>query len=391
MDFIKWYAKLVVEHPFWVVFISFLFIGYSMSNLHLLETKQPKVDEILPSSLEVTQGLYKLQDNLGGGESTAFMVVMELDVNEGSDILDIRDPRVLEYSEKIGAQVMNIEDVTGYDSLAKSLYDLNGGKLNSLPDVKNLYEENSNKFSRIVNDKYSLMIMRIYANEGFDVSKIVSEVQKIIDNTEKPVGVKVVLSGEEIARKVSKDLTNPDSAKTSMISMIAIIAILLITFRSFMYSFLPLLTIIFGVIWMLGFMAISGIQMSSFTAGAISMIIGIGIDFGIQSIMRFKQELAKANPVLALKVTLENVLKPMFITTCAAFIGFWSMTLGDFLVLGELGKAMAFGVIFCFLAAASIVPAMSIIYEKYKPKKFNSPKRFLGNFVKLITGRVNLK
>lgn len=392
MSFIKMYAKFVVTYPFVIVLFALFITGYSIMSLDQLTTKSPGVDEILPDTLEVTQGLYKLTDNLGGGESTAFMIVLELEPELGSDIIDIRDPRVLDYSQRIGAQLMSVEDVTGYDGFDKVLTELNGGgKLNSFPEIKKIFEENEGKFGRIVNEKYSLAIMRVYANQGFKVEEIVNEVQKIIDNTEKPVGFKVLLSGEEIAQKISEELTGPDSAKTSNISLAAIVVILLITFRSLIYSFLPLLTIIFGVIWMLGFMAVSGIAMSSFTAGAISMIIGIGIDFGIQTIMRYKQELASANPVLALQKTLENVLKPMFITTCAAFMGFWSMTMGDFLILGELGKAMAFGVIYCFLAAATIVPALSVIYEKYKPKKLNSTKKILIKLFQLISGKANLK
>jgi len=393
-SFIHKYAYFMSHHPFIVLLITLIITISGIFSYGMIKTKSLDVDEILPSTLPVTQALYKLNDNLGGGESTAFMVVIELDPNEGSNINDIRDPKIIKYIDLISNQIMNIEDITGTTSLASQIDTLNKNQpINSLNEVKKYFIDSPNTFARTVNDKYSLTVIRIKANQDFNVGFLQHEVQKVIDNTPKPTGIKIQLAGEEIARNISKELTGPDSSKTTTISLIAIIIILLITFRSIIYSLLPLFTIIFGVMWTFAFIAISGIQMSSFTAGAISMIVGIGIDFGIQTIMRFKQELAisKANPVLALQRTLENVFKPMFITTLAASIGFWSMTMGDFLVLGELGKIMTIGVIYCFLSAVTVVPAISVIWEKYKPKKkLNSPIKVILNFLKLITGNAKL-
>ncbi|MDA3856047.1 MAG: MMPL family transporter [Candidatus Woesearchaeota archaeon] len=393
MNLIHEYAKIIVNHPFLVIVFALLISVGSFSIYDRLIVDNPNVDEILPDTFSVVDGIQKLSDNLGGGESTAFMIVVELDPELGSNIYDIRDPEVVRYTNILSNQVVGIQDVTGSDSLGNNIYNLNDDKpINNLKDVKELMNDNSNTFDRIVNDKYTLTIIRVYANQGFEVGELQTQVQKIIDNTQKPQGIKVQLAGEAIAGKISEDLTGPDSSKTTMISLFAIIAILLLTFRHPIYTVLPLFTIIFGVIWVFGFIAAAGIKMTNFSSGAISMIIGIGIDFGIQTIMRFKQELASAKPVLAMQKTMENVLKPMFITTIASFIGFWSMTYGDFIILGELGKIMAFGVIFCFLAAITVVPAISVLYELHKPKKkLNSPFKIIKKLFMLAKGNANLK
>ena len=391
--FISSYAKIIVNHPFLVVLISVLIAFGSLSIMDRIVIENPEVDEILPNTYPVVSGMEKLSDNLGGGEGTAFMVVVELEPQYGAHLYDIRDPEIVRYTKLLSDQVINVEDVTGSSGLGNNIYDLNNGRaVNKLDTVKGLIENNQGIFGRIVNDKNSLTVIRVYANEGYDVAELQREVQKIIDNTPKPQGVEVLLAGESIAGEISEELTGPDSAKTTMISLIAIVGILVITFRHLIYSFLPLFTIIFGVFWLYGFMAVSTIRMTNFSSGAIAMIIGIGIDFGIQTIMRFKQELASAKPVLAMQKTMENVLKPMLITTIASFIGFWAMTFGDFIILGELGKIMAFGVIFCFLAAITVVPAVSVLYEKYRPKrKLNSPIKVIKRLFMLMRGKHNLK
>jgi len=373
-NFTKFYSNLIIENPVKVIIVMMIISILSIMSMGGLVTENSSVDEILPSSMPVVSAIQKLNDNLGGGESTAFMVVLELDPIIGTDIVDIRDPRILRYSQLLSKQIIQIDDVVSVSGIGTNTYGLNGNSyVNDIETSKKIIDNNPVVFGRMVNDKYTLSIIRVGANQGFDVGDLTVQVQKIIDNTEKPEGVSAVMAGEMIAKKVSEDLTGPDSSKTTMISLFAIIIILLVTFRSGVYGTLPLFTIIFGVIFTFGFIVVSGTKFSSISGGAISMIVGIGIDFGIQTIMRFKQELANlAKPVLALKKTMENVLKPMFITTLASFMGFWAMTLGDFTILQDLGKTMAFGVTFCFIAAVTVVPAILILWELHKPKIFTN-------------------
>jgi predicted RND superfamily exporter protein len=105
--------------------------------------------------------------------------------------------------------------------------------------------------------------------------------------------------------------------------------------------------------------------LSTITSGVISMIMGIGIDFGIQTVMRFKQEIKNKTPEKAMEETMNNVFVPMGITTLAALIGFKAMSMGELSLLKDLGKMMSYGVAACFLAAITFVPAILVVLEKW--------------------------
>jgi len=98
------------------------------------------------------------------------------------------------------------------------------------------------------------------------------------------------------------------------------------------------------------------------------MIMGIGIDFGIQVVNRFRQERKKHGIEKAMEITLSSVFIPMLITTLAALIGFRAMSLGKLTLLGDLGNMMSLGVLFCFIAAISVVPSALVISEKLKKR-----------------------
>jgi len=122
--------------------------------------------------------------------------------------------------------------------------------------------------------------------------------------------------------------------------------------------------------------------MSSQTSGVLSMIMGIGIDFGIQVVTRYRFEmenipgLKERHPDLdlgpkdAMAVTLNNVIVPMLTTTLAALIGFEAMSLGKLTFLGDMGTIMSYGVAASMVAAITIVPALVIIFDTVDLKKY---------------------
>jgi hypothetical protein len=62
--------------------------------------------------------------------------------------------------------------------------------------------------------------------------------------------------------------------------------------------------------------------------------------------------------------TLKNVFYPMCITTLAAVIGFKCLALGQLPMIADMGTMMATGVVFCMIAALTVVPAILVLFER---------------------------
>jgi len=54
----------------------------------------------------------------------------------------------------------------------------------------------------------------------------------------------------------------------------------------------------------------------------------------------------------------------MCITTIAAVIGFKSLSLGKLTTMADMGTMMAVGVVFCLVAALTVVPAVLVLFER---------------------------
>jgi predicted RND superfamily exporter protein len=150
--------------------------------------------------------------------------------------------------------------------------------------------------------------------------------------------------------------------------MIGVALLLLVLSRSVKYTLLPLFTVVIAIIWTLGIIGFLGLPFNSITSSVLSITIGIGIDFGLQLSIRYRQDREKMERKEAMVETLENTLYPMIITVIAALIGFQAMTLGNLKLMADLGTTMGVSMIASMIAAVTIVAALILVFDRKKKK-----------------------
>jgi Predicted exporters of the RND superfamily len=95
------------------------------------------------------------------------------------------------------------------------------------------------------------------------------------------------------------------------------------------------------------------------------MGIGIAIDFGIQTVSRYKEERQNLEIQESLFNMIEGVGGPMTIALIASTIGFTSLSSGRITFLSELGTILTLTTIFAYITALSIVPCLLVSYDRY--------------------------
>lgn len=369
------YSGFVTKHPVTVLVIMLLVTVYAIQMIGTIETKKSDTKSMLPNDVESITTLNSIENEFGS--TNAVFLAVEVDPTyQGSDeVRDVRDPRALVYMDQLSELSLHTEKVIGVTSPTTVLKSINNGRLpQSEREVEQLAGKNGlldNYFS----SDYSVSLVKIQTTDDVDLIEIEKELDKLIRELPRPPGITTTLGGMSMEGAVMQKSIGPDMAKTSMYSLIGILIIILVLFRSIKYGFTPMSTIIFGTIWAMGFVGFIGMGMSSQTSGVLSMIMGIGIDFGIQVVTRYRFELLNIpalkerhpdldiGPKDAMAVTLNNVIIPMFTTTLAALIGFQAMSLGKLTFLGDMGTMMSYGVAASMVAAITIVPALIIIFD----------------------------
>lgn len=177
--------------------------------------------------------------------------------------------------------------------------------------------------------------------------------------------LEIGLTGEPALSEDQANATQHDSMLSSVVTFALIALLFLVSFREFTRPALALLTLVLAVCWTIGFTTIVIGRFNILSLAFIPMILGLGIDFGIQILGRYEEELPKSTDVLgALSPTLihtGNAILTGASTTAAAF---YTMCFNQFTGLAEMGIIGGTGIVFCLLGNLLLLPALLNIRDR---------------------------
>lgn len=154
--------------------------------------------------------------------------------------------------------------------------------------------------------------------------------------------------------------------KTEYITIGFILIILIIVFRSVVAPFVPLLTVGFTYLVSQSIVAylvdLFDFPLSTFTQiFLVAILFGIGTDYCILLISRYKEELAqRGDKTEAVVATYRTAGKTVFFSALAVLVGFSAIGLSTF-VLYRSAVAVAIGVVVLLIALFTIVPFFMVV------------------------------
>ncbi len=149
--------------------------------------------------------------------------------------------------------------------------------------------------------------------------------------------------------------------QATILALIAIFLILLIDFRSFKYTFIALIPLILGSIWILGFLVFSNIYFTWMTVMIIPLIIGIGIDDGVHIIHRYRIE----GPG-SCGTVLRTTGKAVMLTSLTTMIAFGSLFFSKMVGYQQFGISLFVGIGILFILSVVLLPVILTLIEKRK-------------------------
>jgi len=155
------------------------------------------------------------------------------------------------------------------------------------------------------------------------------------------------------------DEIGEDGTRATKLAILVIFIVLLIDFRSFKKAILAMIPLVVGVVWMVGVMEITGLQITLLNIMAIPMIIGIGIDDGVHIIHRYQIEGKHAH-----KLVFASTGRAVLLTSITTMLGFGSLWFATYRGLGSMGIALFIGVGTCFLATVIVIPVIIGMLKK---------------------------
>lgn len=315
-----------------------------------------------------------VNDNLGGAQNISV-------VFQG----DIKDPGIMNKIDNMEHELNEMPEVGNTTSIARvvrqmsrALNDPEEEWYDKIPDSRNavaqyfeLYSMSGDPddFEKMVDFPYEHALLTARLNTA-STKKMDSVINRIKQKTANDPDVKLVGGFGSILSELAHKVV--DGQLLSLGLAILVVGILLmILFRSVVAGLISAIPLAVSVTILFGLMGIFRIELNVATAMLSSIMIGVGVDYTIHFLWRFKEERQNGfDPQEAAKKTLITTGRGIFFNALSVIIGFVVLLTSSFIPVRFFGFLVVVSISSCLMGALILIPALCIVI---KPK-FLEPK-----------------
>ncbi len=156
-----------------------------------------------------------------------------------------------------------------------------------------------------------------------------------------------------------------DSERATLLAFALTLGLLLAAFVRFGKPVLMLLVLALSLCWSIGIATLVIGHLSLFSVMFISIVIGIGIDYGIYFLFRYEEELFLGrNLKEAIEITATRSGPGMLLGAVTAGGTFYVLWLTDFRGVRELGFIAGTAIVLAWLATMTVFPAVLVLLDR---------------------------
>jgi len=224
----------------------------------------------------------------------------------------------------------------------------------------------------MVSENGDLLFMLVVPNEdetSFTGYKdAVAQARQYIAETKKDFpGITVGLTGEDVISSDEMLTTQADIETASKIALTGVALLLIIAYKGVVKPLLAVFCLLLALCWTMGFTTLTIGHLNILSVVFTTILIGLGIDFGIHILERFKEERLNGHAILeALQKTVQGTGRGNFSGAITTAMAFGAMVLTDFIGIVELGWIAGWGILFCMIAMLLVLPALITLEEKWR-------------------------
>ncbi len=173
------------------------------------------------------------------------------------------------------------------------------------------------------------------------------------------LGPWAVLTGSNVVSALLRRTVLRDAWVAGILGLILVAILLWVDLRRVRHALLALGPLLFGLVWMVGAMVLLDIPMNFMNIFVSTMIIGIGVDYGIHMVHRYR-EVRAATPE-RFEHGLVQTGKAIAMAALSTTVGFGSLSLSHYPGLQSMGKVAILGALGTCLVAITMLPAVLVL------------------------------
>lgn len=330
------------------------------------------LEQMMPEDVEEIKAFNTLRDNGLGQDMIAVIISLDDQATGPGKTMDVRDQDVVAAAEDLKQALSEETDILEVYAASDVISHAAGQPVEDIPGrqyegiISN--EQVQGQLDNFISEDATTMIVLATTDVSADDQRmqlLATRVKEIVGTATRPAGVEYQMTGTPIIQQRLGELIGQDRTNTQRISTLLVFVIVMLLFGTFTSSLVPLAIVTLSVNWLYGIMGYAGLPISTLAGGVAAMVIGIGIDYAIHLMNRFKYERkhggTREQAIVAAVQNTGTALTGAAIATILAFLAF---LIGSMPEMNRFGLLMAIGVSSAFLLSIFVLPALLIIEEK---------------------------
>jgi hypothetical protein len=366
-NYLKKLAHIQVEHPYlsltFILLLSIIIFG-GISQVKTVAS----LEQMMPKDIEEIKAFNTLRDNGLGQDMLAIIISRDRNSVFSNGVTDILDYSVYQYSNDLRKDLEQEPDILKsysfvdiFDMYYSSLLDKN--QFDSLSKNPQLTDQ----LKYYVNSNRELTVIILRTDVSADDSRmnlLASKIKTILSQNPPPKGLKVELTGTPIIQQKLGELIDKDRENTKWISLGIVFLVTVFVFRSVLSAIIPIIVVFISVNWLYGTMGYFSLPISTLAGGVAAMVVGIGIDFAIHIMNKFKLERKKGESIAqATECSIVQTGTALIATSITTIFAFLTFMVGVMPEMGRFGLLMAIGITYSLVFSLFGLPAILIIEE----------------------------
>ncbi len=363
---LEWISSLVIRRPGRVLLVSFgltLLMGTGVIFLKI-DTNQ---ENFFPRKHPVREAARIINSKFGGSQTISVMI--SGDIKDPVLMQKIDDlTRHLKESEGVGS-VFSISDVVR--EMSKAIYEPAEEGYDRIPEsgdaIAQMFElynmsGNPDDFKQLMNfgNTKAHLLVRLSNPEN----KLVRHLRDDIKSFTADFPARVTIGGYAfIMNDFAQKIIN-GQVSSLIFALMTVLILLAIIFRSFKGGLTGSIPLAASIMIQFGAMGITGVAIDAATALLSSIMIGVGVDFTIQFLWRYKIELQKGlKHSEAITATYRTTGRSIVINGLTVMAGFSATFLSGFLSIRFFGYLTLLAIGSCLLYAIIVIPAFMLWFK----------------------------
>jgi putative drug exporter of the RND superfamily len=246
-------------------------------------------------------------------------------------------------------------------------------QIKALPTVSSVISATEQPEYRSPNGQVQYSIIRLSVTEVREILPVIEQIEHLL--TQQPLADwQSFLTGIPVVNRDVQQISQADLGRVELLVLPLTLMALLIVFGSIIAAILPVVMAVVAVSLTFGLLYLIALQLSVsvFALNLVSMLgLGLGIDYSLLIVSRFREELGAGSIEAAIARTVETAGRAVFFSGLTVCIGLMGLMLFPITLLQSLGIAGSLVVLLSVLVALTLLPALlALLGSRVKRRRF---------------------